>query len=300
MIVERSAPNSPGLLGAAIAWAGRFRPTERLAMKALVAGRAGRILPKFVRGKVNGKSLVLDLDEMIDAKIFVRGAFDPRGLGLMCRIMKALNCRTALDIGANIGNHSAFFSDWARIVYAFEPNPPVFARLQAMVTSNGITNVIPMNCGLSSDSGELTFYVHPGQAHLATLEKRDGSTEAGQVLVRVGDQVVSKLGIRDIDFVKIDVEGHEYEALHGLRQTLARERPVLVMEFEAVSIRKFGTIEGLQSVLPHYRFFGTTRRSLSSRLLKSGLSVEPFIFGKSYSHALCMPQEKVGQLAGAL
>jgi FkbM family methyltransferase len=276
-------------LAALIGCAGRIRPLERLAMRSLTVGRARGLLPKHVTGAINGRSIVLDLDEMVDAKAFVAGAYDRRGLGLMHRIMATIGCRTALDIGANIGNHSAFFRDWAAQVYAFEPNPPIFARLHSWIVANRMYNVVPIGCGLSNRNDLMTIYAHPGQAHLTTLEMREGAIEAGHVPVRVGDELLQERAIKDVNFIKLDVEGHEFEVLQGLRETVARERPVIVTEFEALSIRKFGSLAGLQSALPYYRFFGTSRRSLRSRFLKDGLTLTPFVFGASYSHIVCWP-----------
>jgi FkbM family methyltransferase len=276
-------------LAALIGCTGRLRPFERLAMRALTVGRAHGRLPKYVTGEINGRSIVLDLDEAVDAKAFVGGAFDRRGLGLMRRIMTTIGCRTALDIGANIGNHSAFFGDWAEQVYAFELNQTVFARLCSWIAVNQMRNIVPIGCGLSNRNDKLTVFVHPGQAGLTTLEMRDGAIDAGQVWVRIGDELLQELVIRDVDFIKLDVEGHEFEVLQGLRETVARDRPVIVMEFEATSIRKFGSFAGLQSALPGYRFFGTSRRSLRSRFLKDGLTLTPFVFGRSYSHVVCWP-----------
>ena len=108
---------------------GGIRVFHRPARKAIVYLRAADLVPRHVTGSINGRKVRLDLNEMVDQKIALFGAFDSRGLGLIKRVMKAINCRTAIDVGANIGNHTAFFSDWARRVVAIEPNPPVFALL---------------------------------------------------------------------------------------------------------------------------------------------------------------------------
>ena len=154
--------------------------------------------------------------------------------------MRAVDCRTALDVGANVGNHTAYFSDWARRVYAFELNPPVFERLQAFVAGARLANVTAFPCGLSDRDDERTYYVFPGQAHLADVRAGPGAVAAGRVRVRRGDSIVAEAGIADIDVIKIDVEEHEFEVLNGLRATLARDRPVLFMEFKENSAAKFG------------------------------------------------------------
>src|SRR3569833_96934 len=123
---------------------GGLRPFHRVARKAIVSLRASDMIPRHATGSINGRKVRLDLNEMVDQKIALFGAFDARGLGLIKRVMQAINCRTVVDVGANIGNHTAFFSDWASRVIAIEPNPPVFQRLAQFIDENHLSNVTPL------------------------------------------------------------------------------------------------------------------------------------------------------------
>jgi FkbM family methyltransferase len=287
------------LAAALIRSAGRFAPTRRPAFKAMLGLRRAEWLPRCVAGEVNGRHLMLDLDEPVDAKLFVFGAFDLRGLKLMRRVVQASGGRTILDIGANIGNHTAFFCDWAGEVVAFEPNPPVHARLRELVSVNRLDNVRTVACGLSDRNGEVDFYVSPGAAGLSSMEPQPGSVHAGRVPVRRGDDVVAELGLTGIDFIKIDVEGHEWEVISGLAKTIATDRPFLVAEFGESSIRKFASRESLARMLPGYRIYGTGE-SIVSHLFKTALSAQSFVFGRDYSHILCVPEERLEALGAVL
>jgi FkbM family methyltransferase len=296
---EIASPPAPGgFLSTVLTVAGRFRPTGRLAKTALRALRAREMMPRFVASRVNGQPIALDLDEDVDAKIFLYGAYDERGLRLIKRVMRAVDCRTALDVGANVGNHTAYFSDWARRVYAFELNPPVFERLRTFIAANRLANVTAFPCGLSDRDDQRTYYVFPGQAHLTTFEPGPGAVAAGRVAVRRGDSIVEEAGIADIDVIKIDVEEHEFEVLNGFRGTLARDRPVLFMEFKENSAAKFGGPAGLAAFLEGYRIFGTGKGAMS-RLFKSALRLEPFIPGKYYVHVVCVPEHRIAALGKA-
>ncbi len=288
-----------GLIAALIRRAGRFAPTRRPALMAMLRLRRTDLLPRLVDGQVNGRHLTLDLDEPVDAKLFVFGAFDLRGLKLMRRVVAATGGRTILDIGANIGNHTAFFCDWAGEVVAFEPNPPVHARLLAFVTANRLDNVRVLACGLSDRNGEVDFFVSPGAAGLSSMDPQPGSVHAGRVPVRRGDDLVAELGLGGIDFIKIDVEGHEWEVISGLAVTIARERPFIVAEFGDGSIRKFGSSEAMARMLPGYRIYGTGE-AMVSHLFKTALSAQTFVFGQDYSHILCVPEEKRDRLKAVL
>jgi FkbM family methyltransferase len=240
----------------------------------------------------------LDLNEMVDQKIALFGAFDSRGLGLIKRVMKAINCRTAIDVGANIGNHTAFFSDWARRVVAIEPNPPVFERLTQFIDENHLSNVTPVQVALSDRDGELVLHALRDRSHLATLEVEPGDVDTEPVTVPIerGDELLARLNATEIDFIKIDVEGHEREVLAGLAGTIATWRPVLTIELVAKTIEKYGSSAALGAAMPGYALYGT-RTSLFSRLFKTALSLEPFEFGKIYTHVLCVPEEHAAALS---
>jgi FkbM family methyltransferase len=289
-IANMAAPG--GFVGALLIGAGRCRPTGWIAKRALLGLRSRGLISRFVMSRLNGLRIALDLDEDVDAKVFLYGAYDERGLKLIKRIMRAVDCRTAIDVGANIGNHTGFFCDWAREVYAFEFNPPVFKRLQDFVTRNALSNVTVFPYGLSDRNDELPYYVFPGQAHLTTFEPSPGAVPADRVGVRRGDSVVEEAGITNIDVVKIDVEEHEYEVLKGFETMLRREKPVLFMEFKESSINKFGGPEALAAFLQGYRIFGTGQ-GLMSRLFKTALRIEPFVPGKYYVHVVCIPERRI-------
>lgn len=284
------------LLTAIIA-AAKFRPFHKPARKALMFLRSADLVPRYFEGYVNRRKILLDMNEMVDQKVALFGAFDARGLGLIKRVMKAINCRTAVDVGANIGNHTAFFSDWADWVVAVEPNPPVFARLKCFVDENSLSNVTPIQVGLSDSSGKLRLYTMRDRSHLATLEPDVEDAEPVDVLIERGDDLLARLDATEVDFIKIDVEGHEWEVLTGLAQTIAVQRPVLIVEFVERSIAKFGSFDALAAALPGYAIYGT-RTSVFSRLFKTALSLEQFRFGKSYSHILCVPERWSSELAG--
>jgi FkbM family methyltransferase len=285
-------PAFGNFLAALLMVAGRCWPTRRLAKRAFRRLRARKMIPRFVMSRLNGRRVRLDLDENVDAKIFLSGAYDERGLRLIKQFMQAVDCRTALDVGANVGNHTAYFSNWARRVYAFEPNPPVFKRLQDFIALNGLANVTAFPCALSDRDGELPFYDFPGRPHLATLERPAGRVANGRVPVRNGDSIVEEAGIEDIDVIKLDVEEHEHQVLKGLQATLARDAPVLFVEFKENSSGKFGGPAGFAAVLGGYQIFGTGQ-GLMSKLFKTALRLEPFVEGKYYVHVVCVPERRI-------
>lgn len=156
---------------------------------------------------------------------------------------------TILDVGANIGNHSLFFSDYCNRVLAFEPNPVTAQILRANVELNQRLNVKIFECGLGQEAG-IAIPAGDASGNLGgcryvfanSHEPRERGVE-----VRVGDQIVAgEQGVRRVDLIKVDVEGAELPVLAGLTQVLHRDHPVVVFEANAGS-DNMGVVELLKS-----------------------------------------------------
>jgi FkbM family methyltransferase len=137
--------------------------------------------------------------------------------------------RVSLDVGANVGLFTYFLARYARSVHAFEPNPLPFDLLKSVADKN----VTLHQMALTDVSREVELIVPRGRkgwtsngaslAHAAT---------ASSISVKVPGRRIDDLGIADIGFIKIDVEGHEHAVLQGAVETLKRDRPNLFIENE--------------------------------------------------------------------
>lgn len=141
--------------------------------------------------------------------------------------------KTSVDAGANKGVYTYFLSRYSRHVYAYEPNPKIFALLARSVKGR---NVTARPSALSDVTGEAMLVVPRRKAgysnQLASLRPDKFTGEAMRIPVatrRLDDEDVGDPG-----FVKIDVEGFETNVLEGARATLARSRPTLLVEIEEV------------------------------------------------------------------
>lgn len=140
-------------------------------------------------------------------------------------------CRTAIDAGANTGLYTLRLAKLCRTVYAFEINPGVTVHLQRA----RLPNVNLIHEGLSSIEGPAVLYVPllhgrmplEGWASLTPGNCPDTDTHT-QIMGHV--RTLDSYGLVDVDFMKIDVEGHEIELLKGARETLARNRPRILAE----------------------------------------------------------------------
>jgi FkbM family methyltransferase len=138
--------------------------------------------------------------------------------------------QTALDVGANIGNHSIFFSDLFKKVVAFEPNPLARTILEVNAELNGVANIDLRATALSDKSGSSVLHFAPGNlgaAHLATAGAQSMERKV-KVELAVGDEVVASE--EPIGFIKVDVEGAELQVLQGLEQTIRSHLPLIMLE----------------------------------------------------------------------
>ena len=136
----------------------------------------------------------------------------------------------ALDIGANQGIFAYALSDIADRVIAVEPNPDYafFARWML----RGRAEVLEL--ALSNESGNATFYVPISDQgmilHFAGSLKRTHSQFPNIKTHNVEVRRLDDFGFTDVRFIKADVEGSEREVLEGARATIARDRPIILLE----------------------------------------------------------------------
>lgn len=150
------------------------------------------------------------------------------------------NRSACLDLGANIGNHSLHFAEHFDRVIAFEPHPRTFGLLK--LNADLVANVVAINCGVSSAPGRVTVSENRGNMGASSIGRQAdaGGREVSFELRRV-DDIPEVLACGAISFVKIDVEGHELEALKGAAETLRRHQPVVAIEALADEVREGST-----------------------------------------------------------
>lgn len=137
-----------------------------------------------------------------------------------------------VDVGANIGYFSLQAATLLKekgTVIAFEPLSRIAQQLRDSVVANNFSNVIVKQLAIGAVSSQKKIEIQPGNVGGSSLVKELGSTMTETVAVSTLDQE-----LRDLDRVnlmKIDVEGYEYEVLHGGIEILKRHQPKLVLEF---------------------------------------------------------------------
>jgi FkbM family methyltransferase len=155
-----------------------------------------------------------------------RRKFEPE-LGLLRELVRP-GC-TAIDVGANRGFYSYALSKIARRVEAFEPN----AALARFARKKLGSSVSVHEVALSDRTGTAKLYVPSaaGQSLHLLGSLRNTYTGPGttQTIVRLAP--LDQFEFADVGFIKIDTEGTEMDVIAGATRTIARDRPVLLVEF---------------------------------------------------------------------
>lgn len=133
-----------------------------------------------------------------------------------------------IDVGANVGTHTLVYSRYAEHVYAIEPQLHIYNNLCANLLLNGVTNVTTVKCALSNIIGTMTM---KGFDPSKTNCPAGASLGVGEEKVPV--RSLDSLDIPHVDFLKMDIEGHEWRALIGAKLTLERSHPVVYVEIHS-------------------------------------------------------------------
>jgi len=178
-----------------------------------------------------------------------------------------------LDIGANIGWYSVTLHAPATAeLYAFEPDPLNFHMLTENIRINGKDNVRAVNAAVGSSRGTMKLYryrnYNRGRHSLIRQEK---SVDYVEVPVITVDEFLKENGAgeRTIRFIKLDIEGFEWEALKGAEACLRRCEWMLT-EFTPSLMKKIGQDPG--AYIAWLKGFGFEIRQITEQ----GVSVADF------------------------
>ena len=172
------------------------------------------------------------LDSKDSLSLSIRGIFEPLETELVQREVK--QGFHVIDIGANIGYYTLIFAKLVGkdgVVFAFEPDPDNFELLKKNVEMNGYENVILENKAVSNVNGKVKLYLsddNKGDHRLYDSHDGHPAIEVESVCL---DDYFKDYNER-IDFVKMDIQGSEWQALQGMSDLLKRNKSVkLTSEF---------------------------------------------------------------------
>ena len=169
-------------------------------------------------------------DEYVGRSIHNYGEYGPDETEKILSL--AMPGKLCLDIGANIGVISMALLASGHSVIAFEPQPEVYKLLQKNMGGYGQC----YNTALGSDAG----MVNMPKVHYSS-KGNFGGLGIGMASIYGSYEVpvvtLDSFELSDVGFIKIDVEGYEYDVLCGASELIARDKPIMYIEDDRIPKR---------------------------------------------------------------
>ena len=180
---------------------------------------------RFYKYKYKG-----NLNNFIDRSVFFFGAHEREQLEFSKKIIRN---KLVIDCGANVGNHSLFYSRFAKFVISIDANILVLEELKLKIKSNKIKNINCLNFGVGSVNNIIMPFFRATGDNLGVSSFIENFSPQNlnpiNVTLRTLDSILvdSK---EPVGYIKIDVEGFDYEVLKGAHKTISAFAPVIQIE----------------------------------------------------------------------
>lgn len=121
-----------------------------------------------------------------------------------------------MDLGANVGLFTFYAYKYAKTIYSVEPSASHFEELTTMLTYNKMDRAVPLKLAVSYKDGEETFYHNENSTMFSLKAEVNGLPSESEVVKTATLTTIFKENkIDHIDFMKLDVEGSEYQIVAG-------------------------------------------------------------------------------------
>lgn len=219
------------------------------------------------------------------------GFYEPHIMNLLRSIIEPHS--VCLDIGANIGVISLALSHLAKDgkIYSFEPSSSNFPYLLQNISENHIQNVEAINTGVYDHNTNIAFIDFEDGGGWSYIPNGTKTDTPDQVIscVKIDDWVAMK-GIDRLDFVKMDIEGSEIQALNGALSSIHQWQPDLIIEFNTYALSELAgqnpldLFKLLKSTYPHIYLINRSDYTLFriheyDQILES---IKPLLLGDLY------------------
>lgn len=135
---------------------------------------------------------------------------------------------TFIDIGANIGIYSYHFRKLFNQVKSFEPIHEVSSQLKSFNGKNIEVFDFALSDKISEKKINIPFYNNLIITDLSSFHGKFSSS----IERRVKTRTLDSFNFKNVDLIKIDVEGHEMKVLEGAKNTLRNNKPLIIIEIE--------------------------------------------------------------------
>jgi FkbM family methyltransferase len=145
---------------------------------------------------------------------------------------------TVIDIGAHIGRYTITSSKQVGStgkVVAIEADPDNFQLLKRNIALNNLTNVLPLHYAVFSTRTRMKLYEQSASAkYNSIMLTRARTMNYVEVNADTLDSILEQNRINQVNWIKIDVEGAEFEVLKGSTKTLSSNDISLLVEIHNI------------------------------------------------------------------
>jgi len=171
-------------------------------------------------------------------------------------VFKNKGHRVCFDLGAFIGDSAFVISKkfTKSKVFAFEPDPANISFLRKNISLNGLEGrIYPVEAGVGLKDGMFELVVGGEGSRIVGIKTKEMKNTV-KVKVASIDNFVKKNKIDKVDFIKMDIEGAEFDALRGAVVTLKRDKPDLLVAIYHKGEHFFEIPSWLKKQVPEYNF----------------------------------------------
>ncbi|MCB0706625.1 MAG: FkbM family methyltransferase [Saprospiraceae bacterium] len=188
------------------------------------------------------KYRITNPNDIIQRQLIQGVQWDRNLYQLIYELIKEFNCQSLLNVGCHIGTLCLPISRYIKQVTAIEAFPPTYELLLENIQLNQIKNIQTFNFALGNESDVIYFMDqqtervsnNTGGMHVFTktdiLENRKSSHLVSMQLTGDMKRLDDLKEIEPFDILLIDVEGSENALLEGARNTIEKNRPILIIE----------------------------------------------------------------------
>jgi FkbM family methyltransferase len=139
--------------------------------------------------------------------------------------------KVILDLGGNVGLFAIHVTPWAERIVTVEPTPSHY-DLNTQLTGE-FKQIERIQAAISNTTGQTTFYTFPSNTTTNSLINRGGDSFTVDCIT-IPD-LIDKLGLDHVDFIKLDIEGSETIALNeGIIKSISYKASKILIEFHEV------------------------------------------------------------------
>ena len=239
--------------------------------------------------EVGGAMFDCDLSDLLSREVCFTGLYEPPVTRVFQRQLRPGG--TVMDVGANWGYFTliaAAATGPSGAVVSLEPDPRQYETLARNIEMNGFTHVKPVRAAASAQAGRVTLVGYADDEENRGVTRIAGGADRGAPdatrQFEVDAVTIDGLmpPVREVDLVKIDVEGAEDLVLEGMRDGLALHRyRAVLLELHPRLLQARGVEpEACIRLLQQYGYRGWTidaSERAYRRAIDPGRSIEPLL-----------------------